>query len=183
MRPLYLLIVCLLFAPRGDALAQETGVRGELERTATTTPQEKLDYAAASLTDVRDALRELQRHADAARRDNEIERLQCLNTRLTSLRTLQTVTESASAAMNAALIAGEAERADHELRKIAVARTKTRELLGEGQACVVGADAMQSGETTVIVEGALEETSESLEQVPYDPFDLGMDPPSASPFL
>src|SRR5690606_16573602 len=113
MHALRFLSVALLLGQAGVAGAQEVGVRGEIERTTTTTSQEKLDYAEASLVELREALRELQRMAEAARRDSEVERLQCLNTRLTSLRALQSATEGASAAMNTALLAGEIERADH----------------------------------------------------------------------
>jgi len=161
----------------------ETGVQGELERTAHTTPQEKVEYASTALSEIHDALREVTKLTETARKANEVGRLECLNTRLTSLRALQEVTETAQATMQSALQAGEIERADHELRKIAVARLKTRDLLAEAQQCVAPPEAMQSGQTKVVVEGGVPPTDDSLEQVPTDPFDLGMDPPNQSPFL
>jgi hypothetical protein len=164
------------------ALAQETGVAGELERTAATTPQEKLEYAEEAHGEMRDAIRDVTRMVETARKDNEVEQLQCLTAILTSLRSLLQVSESAQTAMQQAMEAGEMERADHELRKIAVARTKTRSLLAEADGCVVGTAALEPGETVVTVEGGEFVDERGLLDVAYDPFDIGNDPPEASPF-
>ena len=182
-----LLPILALLALGAPAWAQddepEPGVQGELERTASTTPQEKIDYAAKTTSELREAIREITRLVEQARRDDEVQQLQCLNSKLTSIRALLQVSETAQAAMRDALAAGEIERADHELRKIAVARTKTRQLRAEAEQCVSGEGPLKSGETQVTVETAELEDESELEEVPYDPFDIGNDPPEASPFL
>jgi len=149
---------------------------------ASTSPREKLGYAEDATDEMRDAIREVTRMVETARKDNEVERLQCLTTNLTSLRSLLQVSESAQAAMAQALEAGEMERADHELRKIAVARTKTRELMSAAQACITGTTALEPGETVVLVEGGEFVDESGLLDYSEDPFDLGNDPPEASPF-
>ncbi|MBW1876931.1 MAG: hypothetical protein JRI25_00045 [Deltaproteobacteria bacterium] len=186
MKPFARLSVAAVFAAvvfgSPVARAQETGVAGELERTATTTPQEKLEYAEEATQEMRDAIREATRMVESARKDNEVERLQCVTARLTSLRSLLQVSESAQAAMQQFIEAGELERADHELRKIAVARTKTRALLAEAERCVSGTTALEPGETIVVVEGGEFIDESGLLDIDEDPFDLGNDPPEASPF-
>lgn len=174
------LLAVLAAAP---AMAQDPGVTGELERVASTTPQEKLDYAVAAKDEMRAAVKDISTLADTARRENEQERLQCINARLTTIRALLQVTEAAESAMQVALEAGESERADHEFRKIAVARTKTRELVREAQACVTGKEAIAEGETIVTVEGGEFPDESDLLDTPFDPFDLGNDAPEQSPYL
>jgi len=172
--------VLLAGAARGQ---DEIGVEGELERTASTTPQEKVVYAEETTSEVGEALREVNKLSEGAQREGEASKAECLATRLTALTALDEVSKAAATAMQAAIAAGEMERADHELRKLAVARSKSRQLLAEAQQCVSGAQALKAGETSVVVEGGVEETDESLEAVPYDPFDVGSDPPDTSPFL
>jgi len=111
------------------------GVSGELERSASTSPKEKLEYASDSNSEMRDAVKTVSRMLESAKRDSNVERLQCLNSRLTSIRALVQVSEAAEMAMRGALSKGQQERADHEFRKIAVALTKSRQLLAEAERC------------------------------------------------
>lgn len=165
------------------AMAQETGVTGELERAASTTPQEKLDYAVDANEEMRSAIKSISKLVEVARRENNVETLQCLNTRLTAMRALLQVSEGAEVALNETLAAGEAERADHEFRKVAVARTKTRQLLAEAEQCTQEGGLTRGDGTVVTVEGELSGDDSDMDAVPFDPFDLGIDPPEASPFL
>lgn len=176
------LLTMSLLGVQGDAIAQETGVSGELERSASTTPQEKLTYALEANEEIRISIRGISKMVETARRENNVERLQCLNSRLTAIRALVQVSESAEVAMKEALAVGRTDRADHEFRKIAVARTKTRQLQAEADRCIEDSSA-RVGETSVVVEGGDLGDESDLNAVPFDPFDLGFDPPEASPFL
>ncbi len=167
------------------ANAQDQGIRSELERSASTSDEEKLDYADTAQSEIGDTLRDATKMLEAARRDGDADRVQCLTSRLTSVRALQVVTDGAANAMRGAIENGQADKADHEFRKIAVALGKTRMLAAEAQQCDAGAT-VQPGETLIELLSELvsdEEAQGLLEQLELDQLDFGMDPPNVSPLL
>ncbi len=171
--------LCLAATP---ALAQEGGVSGEISRSSSTTPQEKLQYAADSNAEMRDSIKAVSKLLEGARRETNVERLQCLTNRLTAIRALVQVSEAAEIAMKESLSAGQAERADHEFRKIAVALTKCRQLLAEAERCMDDSG-LRSGDTLLVVEGGITDDGDDTEGNEQDPFDdIGHDPPASSPF-
>lgn len=161
----------------------EVGVVGDLERTASTTPEEKMDYASAANTEVDEVVKSITKLVEAARRDSDVEQLQCLNNKLTAVRALRGVSESAEDAMQKRLEAGDLERADHEFRKIAVALAKARQLMAEAERCT-DSGALRDGSTTLVVEGG-EVGSDEDTKSPEFPveYDVSFDPPDASPFF
>ncbi|MEQ1570475.1 MAG: hypothetical protein ABMA64_32890 [Myxococcota bacterium] len=169
----------------GTGYAQDstglTGVTSDLERTATTSPQEKIAYAQSSNQEIRDAEKQIARLLDAARKDGDAESIECLMNRLTSVRALQSVSESSEQAMKDALAAGLEEKANHEFRKIAVAVSKTRMLLAESQRCASD-QTVESGTTLVDWESALADEGDLPNDV-VDDWDIGLDPPQRSPWL
>lgn len=174
------MITGLLFS--GPAFAQETGVTGELERIATTSPQEKIQYATNALVEMQTAVKSVTKLVEAARKEGDVEKLQCLNNRMTAIRALLQVSEAANTAMNTALESGQKDRADHEFRKIAVALDKTRQLVAEAERCTSEA-ASKSGDTIIRVEGPLTEGGDDTAPTPFDELELGFDPPEASPYM
>ncbi|MFT4627792.1 MAG: hypothetical protein ACI8PZ_006479 [Myxococcota bacterium] len=166
------------------ALAQDGGIRSELERSASTSDDDKLDYAETARTEIADTLRSVTKALEGARREGDADKIQCLTSRLTSVRALQVVTDGAATSMRSAIENGEAEKADHEFRKIAVALGKTRMLSAEAQQCDSGAG-VQPGETVIELLSELlsdEEIVDLLEQLELDQLQFGMDPPDVSPF-
>lgn len=181
MAVLSLLAGLALFTP--VAVAQDpgaTGVTGELERLASTSPQEKLQYSADALEEMRNGVKTVTKLVETARREGNVEELQCLNGRLTAMRALLQVSEAADVTMQESLAANSAERADHEFRKVAVALAKSRQLLAEADRCTT-LDETVNGDTTVRVEGPLEGDDSGTS--PFDDLDIGFDPPEASPFM
>lgn len=180
---LVLALGALGFSP--VASAQDTGVSGELVRSASASPEEKLAYALAANEEMRNASKSVSRLVEQARRDSNTNRLQCLTNRLTAIRSLLQVSESAEVAMKEALSntadPRASERADHEFRKIAVARQKTSQLYAEAEQCMDDSG-LQPGETVVTVNGGVDSEGDDTEGVTTDVFDLGFDPPEASPF-
>jgi hypothetical protein len=181
MSRFYIIALAASMLSSTPALAQETGVSGQLERSSSTSPQEKLQYAASSNAEMREAVKSVSKLLEAARRESNVERLQCLTNRLTAIRALVQVSEAAEVAMKDALNTGQAERADHEFRKIAVALTKTRQLLAEAERCMDDSG-LKSGDTILQVEGGVTDEGDDTADVPVDVLDLGYDPPEASPF-
>lgn len=163
------------------AFAQETGISGELERTASTTSQEKMQYASDANNEMRDAVKRVSKLLEAARREQDVVKIQCLNNRLTSLRALLQVSEASEGALNDAIANGEDEKANHEFRKTAVALSKARQILAEAERCAGDAGAAD-GSTVVEVSGALTSDTDPTEGVAVDDSDIGYDPPDVSPF-
>lgn len=111
------------------------GVSGELERTASSTPAEKITYASNAVTEMTEAVKTVSGLLETARKKGDADVMQCLNNRLTALKALLQVSEAAQGSMKSALESNNSELADHEFRKIAVAIEKTRQLLAEAQRC------------------------------------------------
>jgi DNA-binding phage protein len=175
------LLATLLLVPVALQAQDPTGVISDLERTATTTPAEKIAYAESSNQEIRDAEKQITRLLEQARKDSDAEAIECLQNRLTSVRALLQVSETAEVSMRDAIAAGAEEKANHEFRKIAVAVSKTRLLLAEAQRCASDQQ-VESGSTLVDWESALAEEND-LDDLDIDDFDIGLDPPQRSPWL
>jgi len=166
----------------GPALAQSPGgVSSELERTASTSPDEKKTYAEVSNQEIRDAEKQIAKLLETAKKDGDAEATECLLSRLTAVRALQSVSERAEGAMSEALAAGNQEKANHEFRKIAVAVSKTRMLRAEANRC--SSDEADGGDSTIVDwESFLQDYQDVFDQYDLDELDFGQDPPQVSPF-
>jgi hypothetical protein len=163
----------------GDARAQEaTAPVSDVERAASTTPQEKIAYAESANQEIRDGEKVISRLLEQARKEADADAIQCLISRLTSVRALLQVSESAATSMGNAIAASNDELANHEFRKIAVAVSKTRLLVAEAQRCASDQQ-MESGTTLVDWESMLADqddlpdatiTTTNLEPPPVSPF-------------
>lgn len=184
VRPLLLMLFGAFLASAAWA-DDPTGASGELERVAGTTPPEKLAYATAAIDEMRDDIKsttkmlELAQRADVSEEEKN-RRIQCINNHLTSMKALDAVSESAATAMKEDIANGDMELADHELRKIAVALEKTRQLYVEAQAC--DDETQAAGVTTVTVSGAVGDATDT-QGTTYDELDVGSFAPETSPFM
>ena len=91
------------------------------------------------------------------------------------------VAGNANASMQDALASGDAERADHEFRKIGVALTKARQFKAEADACS-GGDGVTPGVTEVEVTNEGLSESDDTEQIDDGNTGVGDEPPGTSPF-
>ena len=171
----------LLAPPTLRGFRGGTGVSSEIERTSRSSPQDKLSYAEDSNFEIREGERQISRLLEQARRDGDIDAIECLISRVTSLRALLGVSQGAEGALRDAITAGEDAKADHEFRKIAVAVSKTRMLLAEAQRCAADQE-LESGTTIVEWDENLVE-SDPFEENQVSDFDISVDPPDVSPFL
>ncbi len=131
-------LFALSMVPVAFAVAQDTadtGVASELMRVAQTSDEEKGSYAEAAAAEIADAVRQIARLLETARRGGDTEEIQCVTSKLTTVRALQQVGQAATTAMNDAIAGADSELADHNFRKVAVARSKSRGLVGEAQRC------------------------------------------------
>ena len=180
------LVITSIFATLSlgaPALAQDsTGIASELERTASTSPEEKVAYASASNEEIDDALAQTSKVLETAKREGDAAEIQCVTIRHASIKALQSVSQRAAVDMKTALVDGASDKANHEFRKIAVAVSKTRMLLAEAQQCLSGQiDASGSTETVVTIDDDVSISDEDPLRI--DETDLGFDPPDVSPYL
>ena len=141
-----------------------------------------MEYATAALNEMRIAAKAIGRMVDVARKDSSVEEVICLSTRLTSIRALLQVSEGADRALRDALAIQDNNKGNHEFRKIAVALTKTRQLVSESERCASD-NVLRSGETSIQWKGGLESPEDDTADLETDLLDLGIDPPEVSPFL
>lgn len=177
IRKLSLLV--LLLSPM--ALAQDGGISGDLERAASTSDGEKIDYADATASELKSAVLEVAGLLEEARRtEDDVERMECITRHLQSLRVLLNTAEDGASQLSSEL-GQDSAQADHTFRRIVVARGKGRELLALAQQCAEDGTA-SDGSTVVDWASDLAESADDLDGVSDDPMDLGFDPPAASPF-
>lgn len=100
-----------------------------------TSDKGKLRYAEDSVQEMRDALTTLQKKIDEARKNKDIVLLNCLNEKFSSINALLKVTETANILMQEALSQNNSQQADHQFRKVVIARFKVRQFLQEAAEC------------------------------------------------
>ena len=170
-----------LVVPGAPALAQEGGGSG-LELESTTTPREKVDFSRTALTEITDAVRAAGKLAESTESDGEPEAISCVNSKLSSIRTLQEVSERAQRDMNEALAGEDDSRADHEFRKIAVSVSKVRQFLSEAAACAGEEGALESQTEVKVQADAIAEGDDTAPLVGDDVLVGDVNPPQNSPF-
>jgi hypothetical protein len=160
--------LCLL--PFAAAVAQDTGDTGvlsELERVAATSDDEKVAYAEAANTEIADAVRQIARLLETVRRGGDGDEIQCVTSKLTTVRALQQVSQASTTAMNDAIASAEPEKADHNFRKVAVARSKARGLVGEAQRCSADQAGGQGDSLTEMDGAQVGDTQDSITDEDY----------------
>ncbi len=178
-------VSALLLAINMGAIAQddtgETGFQSELERSATATTQEMLEYAAEASDEVRGIVRDLADMEQQARKSGDDASVNCVVNSLTSARALLQVAEAAEVSLGDAVETGHRARAEHEFRKLAIVLKKSRELQVEGEQCVLG-DGAKDGQRRVISVNEPDYADDDLDPMFEDLLGFGWDPPAASPF-
>jgi hypothetical protein len=156
-----------------QALAQE----GE---GASESPAELRAEAQSALAEIQSFVEVMASDLGDAESDRATARLECLTGKLSSTRTLNEVSQVANEEMEAALQAGEVERARHEFRKIGVALERSRQYSAEAQNCL-GERGASTGVTQVDIVG-LGDDRDDTEPLDDGSGALGVDPPDATPF-
>jgi hypothetical protein len=130
------------------AYAATDGVVGEIEQSAATSPQQKLEFAASATAEIDDAVKAVDQMLEQLKKrgTSEGSEVDCLKAKATSLRTLQEVARAASTRMQGALASGDGHP-DLEYNALVVARDKAREFLAEAQTCTT-ADDTSAGQTS-----------------------------------
>lgn len=145
----YALILSLLAAV--PALAQTPGVSGTLEQAGAVSPQEKLAFGTAAVAEIGEAVTAVEELKAEAEKEKQVEVVECLTPKLTTLKALSEVSRGSAASLQQLVGANDTVHADLEYRKIAVALSKARDVLAEAQACAWQSGAKR-GEAVVSVD-------------------------------
>ncbi|MBM4366943.1 MAG: hypothetical protein FJ102_12090 [Deltaproteobacteria bacterium] len=135
------LLVAIALLASAPAEAATPGVVGELEQSASTTPKQKSEFAAAAVSEIDGAVTTVSKLLETARnaKEPDKEEIQCLEDKLPQLTTIAEVAKKTSTSMEQHLAANDLAHADQEYRQLAVLLTRAREFLVEAQQCVKGA--------------------------------------------
>lgn len=98
-----------------------------------TTDKEKLAYADDAVKEMRDGMKELAGRIEEARRAKDISLLNKLNEAQASINALLKVTETAQILLQEAIALNNAVQADHQIRKIMIAREKAAQILRDAR--------------------------------------------------
>jgi len=172
----------LILGVSTSAWGQQTSSVEEIPLGAKATPRDMEGFVRGALEEMVTGVKSLTKMVDQARREDDTEKVSCLQTRLSYVRTLLMVSERANGAMKEAQAAGLSTRAEHEFRKVAVAVSKVRQFLAEAESCL-GEEGTTPGTTELDVDdpGGLagEDDTEPMD----DYFVVvGDDPPNTTPF-
>jgi hypothetical protein len=136
-------VVCTLLA--GTAAAQVVPNAGRAPDS------DKIEAAADNIARMKAALKQVLGRAEQARNEKDVVKLNCVNEKLTQLKTLIKVAEQADVALRES-VATKDVASDAAFSKIAIARTKVDGLRSEAEQCIGQLAYMVDEKTTVEVE-------------------------------
>ncbi|MBI5529175.1 MAG: hypothetical protein HY897_22850 [Deltaproteobacteria bacterium] len=124
---------------------------------------------------------------NVARQEKDIQKVNCVNEKLTAAKALLLITERADIALQEHIVKKEIASARHEYEKINIAKEKLKMLRSEAQACT--GQLTYTGETKVDIEEPKDEKAPPQPKTTQAWWDklwetTGLDrPPSASPYM
>ena len=128
--------------------AEPSGTASEIERTIAMSPQERIAYAEGALEELEQTAITLDEMLAKARGSSDDAAVEYLISKVAAIKALNKVAQAALPKLVQAVDDGNEDMIDHEFRKIAVAISRSRQLLAEAQR--QGADqAMESGNTSL----------------------------------
>jgi hypothetical protein len=141
-RNLFVLLAAALAASPTLAEQPSAGGSGDTD---------KLEAAAASIARMKATLKQVLDRAEQARNEKDVVKLNCVNEKLTQIKSLIKVAEQADIALHES-IATKDNGGAAEFSKVAIARTKVDRLRADSEQCVGQLAYMVDERTTVEVE-------------------------------
>jgi hypothetical protein len=172
------ILLCLALPLLGPDTASAQ-VSGALEQIARLEADELLRFASMATGEMRAAVQDLTRMASEAARQDNAAAQRCLADKLETVRLLLGAAAEAELNAQRALSEEDQARADHEIRKIAIALSRIRRLHAEAELCGSGSSAPYDEQVTPLstFESPTDET-----EAPIIESDFGPTPPDTSPF-
>jgi hypothetical protein len=149
--------------------------------SASLTPQEMVAQAQEHRTRMMETLGRLNALSEAARKDRDIIRLNCLNDKIAQVKANITIAEQSIQALSEAVARGDTSSQLHEFTRVTIVDQKVQLLGGEADACV-GADLTFVGRTRVEVQVTGNLPGDEVTQ-PRAPGYVVERPPPTSPFM
>jgi len=179
VRPLAIVLcLCTILLPP-VASGQQPMVTGQIEQNAQLRPEEMLHFTDGTLAMMQAGVTEVAQTLEAAEGAGNMAIVQCISSRLITMRSLFAVTETSGESLRHALSTGATDLAQHELRKVTIAHAKFLQLKAEAAGCQGGNPV--DGPVTVVVTSSAVHTRD--ETNPLDPdYDTGADPHDTSQF-
>lgn len=107
--------------------------------------REKTAYAEETIRELQRGVERIMKDAEAAKKERDILKLNCLNEKLSDLRSILKIAETAAAQMEQAISKAQDEATEHEFQRIFISRKQGADLIIEASACT-GEGILQSGE-------------------------------------
>lgn len=178
-----ILFAALLAAPT-VAFAQGLGVSGQIDLVGETSAKEKRDNAASAVQEMGDIERAVQKLMDQVVKEGDADKISCVRSKLTSIKTLGRVASKAKSDMEMLLASSdpaEVKQAEFKYRSVVVSLSKIRQFQVEAEACLGEGSEGTGGaevEVTNAVTDGVDETSPPDIDTPGD----DSDPTQGSPW-
>ncbi len=177
------LVCCGLFMSGAtQAQDQPDPAQSAIEQMRDASPRDREQYAEETIREIEASVRRVSRALSDAEKEDDQVLIACLSTKLPGLRALQEATQAAAGAMSAEDSESDNVRAEHEFRKIIVARSMANAQAAEADGCAGGGS---ENEGTTIIEVTGDDLGDPTETdiiVEIESDDVGVDPPETTPF-
>lgn len=144
--------------------------------------EEKLERSSRAVRAMREVLREVLEKLEEARRTKDVVKLNCVNEKLTQIKGLLRISESADVALQEAVSRQESTASDHEYTKVMIANQKVTQLRAETEECI-GQLAFRTDENLLVEVEEPRDLPGGDPTNPPPPDDITVRPPPASPTL
>ncbi len=152
MHPVKILVFAVCFlVPARSTLAQPEEAPSPGARPVGLSDAEKLEKSAEHIARMKAAMKQILARVEEARSEKDVVKLNCVNEKLTQVKGLLKVAESADIALHEAVSVSD-EGAESEFAKIGIARTKVEALRGDAEQCIGQLAYMVDEKTTVEVQ-------------------------------
>ena len=169
---------------RPPAKASSAAAKGLplLEKPSDVKDPDKLERSAKALGSMREVLRQVLGKLEEARGSKDVVKLNCVNEKLTQVKGLLRISETADVALQESVTRKDSTSAEHEYTKVMIANQKVAQLRAETEECI-GQLAFRTDENLSIEVEEPRDLPGGDPTRPPEPPEVILRPPPASPTL
>jgi hypothetical protein len=169
---------------RGSSAKPPVGAKGlpTLEKASSVKDEDKLERSAKALGSMREVLRAVLLKLEEARTTKDVVKLNCVNEKLTQIKGLLRISETADVALQEAVTRKDSTSSEHEYSKVMIANQKVNQLRSETEECI-GQLAFRTDENLSVEVEEPRDLPGGDPTHPPAPPDVIVRPPPASPTL
>lgn len=154
----------------------------QVEKAPELSDAEKIRRSNEALSRMRQLLKDMLTKLEEARNTKDVVKLNCVNEKLTQIKGLLRISEQADVSLQEAVAKREPTTAEHEYRKVSIARQKVEQLRAEGEECI-GQLAFRTDENQIVEVVEPSDLPSGDPTRPEPPAPTYSRPPPASPTL